>query len=73
MRMNSVLSPWVLTRSYVGDSQGSQVSSIWESVRKKGNWKGAAIQRGLEPGSLRISIVRSYYQGMAVEDTAGWR
>jgi hypothetical protein len=31
--------------------------------------KGAAIQRGLERGSLRISIVRSRYQGNG-EDTA---
>jgi hypothetical protein len=36
------------------------------------SWKGAAIQRGLERGGRRISIVRSRYEATASEDTAGW-
>jgi hypothetical protein len=34
---------------------------------------GAAIQKGLERVSERISPVRSRYQGTAGEDTAGWK
>jgi hypothetical protein len=41
----------------------NQVSSVRESVKKTGSWKGAAIQRRLERGSCRISTVRSRYQG----------
>jgi hypothetical protein len=33
------------------------------------SWKGASIQRGLEPGSRRIAIVRSRYQATSSEDT----
>jgi hypothetical protein len=34
--------------------------------------KGAAVQRGLEPGSRGIAIVRSWYQETSSEDIAGW-
>jgi hypothetical protein len=31
------------------DSWGTQVSSVQEAVKKRDSWKGALIQRGLEP------------------------
>jgi hypothetical protein len=34
---------------------------------------GAAIQKGLEPGSRGIAIVRSRYQATTGEDNAGWK
>jgi hypothetical protein len=34
---------------------------------------GAAVQRGLEPGSRGITIVRSRYQATTNEDIAGWK
>jgi hypothetical protein len=33
----------------------------------------ATVQRGLEPGSRGIAIVRSRYQATTSEDTAGWK
>jgi hypothetical protein len=38
-------------------------------------WKGTAVQRGLEAGSRGIAIVRSRYQTntRTSEDTAGWK
>jgi hypothetical protein len=50
----------------------SLVTSVRETVKQRGSWKGAAIQRGLELGSWGISTVRSRYQGTGGEDTAGW-
>jgi hypothetical protein len=38
-----------------------------------GTWKGATIQRGLEPRSRGLAIVRSHYQETSSEDTAGWK
>jgi hypothetical protein len=40
-------------RCYEEDKWSNQVSSVWESVRKGGSWKGAAIQRGLERVKLK--------------------
>jgi hypothetical protein len=37
------------------------------------NWKGVAVQRGLEPGSRGVTIVRSHYQATTSEDTAVWK
>jgi hypothetical protein len=42
-------------------------------VKERGSWKGAAIQRGLDPGNRRISTVRSRYQGAVGESTADWK
>jgi hypothetical protein len=42
-------------------------------VRKRGSWKEDAVQRGLEPGSRGLAIVRSLYQATTSEDTAGWK
>jgi hypothetical protein len=45
----------------------------WDLIScKNRQLKGAAIQRGLEPGSRRIATVRSRYQATTSEDTAGW-
>jgi hypothetical protein len=39
---------WAVLRSYKEDNWGNQVSSAWESVKKRVNWKEATIQRELE-------------------------
>jgi hypothetical protein len=39
----------------------------------RGSWRGTAVQRGLEPGSIGLVIVRSRYQGSTSADTAGWK
>jgi hypothetical protein len=79
----TVLSARAVPRSYKEDNWGDQINTLWKSeVMSQGqlvkgqleeSWKGAAIQRGLERGSWRISTVRSRYQGTAGEDTAGWK
>jgi hypothetical protein len=38
-----------------------------------GGRNGAALHRGLEPGSIRLAIVRNRYQATATEDIAGWK
>jgi hypothetical protein len=50
------------------DNLDNQVSSVGETVKKRGSWKGAAIQRGLEPGSKGKAIVRSRYQKTTSEE-----
>jgi hypothetical protein len=60
-------------RHYKGDSWGNRVSSVREFVRKRGSWKGAAVQRGLERVKLRISSVRSRCQRTTAEGTTGWK
>jgi hypothetical protein len=48
--------------------------SAWELVGcNRGSWKGAAVQRGLEPGSRGLAVIRSRYQATTSEDTAGWK
>jgi hypothetical protein len=37
------------------------------------SWKGADVQRRLEPGSRRLTIVRSPYQATTCEHTARWK
>jgi hypothetical protein len=44
---------------------------LWRKYKKRGSWKGAAVQRRLEPGSRGLTIVRSRYQVNTSEDTAG--
>jgi hypothetical protein len=44
-----------------------------QSVESEFSCKGAAIRRGLEPGSREIAIVRSRYQATTSEETAGWK
>jgi hypothetical protein len=50
------------------DSWGNQVSSVLEFVKKRDSWKGAAVQRGLEPRGSGIAIVRSHYKAATSED-----
>jgi hypothetical protein len=47
----------------------------WPRVsRKEGrNYKGVAIQRGLEHGCREIAIVRNRYQETSSDGTAGWK
>jgi hypothetical protein len=46
----------------------------WELVScKRGSWKGAAVQRGLESGIRGLGIVRNRYQETSSEDTAYWK
>jgi hypothetical protein len=47
--------------------------SLKKRATVKFNWKGAAVQRGLEPGRRGIAIVRSRYQATTSQDTVGWR
>jgi hypothetical protein len=49
--MRMVLSAWAVLRSYKEDNRGNEVSSVWESMKKRVSWKGATIQRGLEHGN----------------------
>jgi hypothetical protein len=62
----------VFRSCYKEDNWGNQVSSVREAVRKSGNWKGAVIQRGLEPGSEGITNFRSSYQETSSENTVRW-
>jgi hypothetical protein len=50
--------------------RGKQASSVREDVKKRDSCKGAAVQRGLEPGSRGIAIFRSPYQETTNEDAA---
>jgi hypothetical protein len=40
-------------RGYKENNWGNRVSSVLESVRKSGSWKGAAVQRGIECVKLK--------------------
>jgi hypothetical protein len=42
-----------LQRGYKGDNWGNRASSVRKSVRKRGSWKGAAVQRELERVKLK--------------------
>jgi hypothetical protein len=38
------------------------------------NWsKGTTLQRGLEPRSRGVAVIRRHYQETSSEDTAGWK
>jgi hypothetical protein len=60
-------------RGYKEDNWGNRVSSVRESVKERGIWKGAAVQRGLGLGSRGIALVTSRYQVSNSEETAGWK
>jgi hypothetical protein len=57
-----------MLRSYKENNWGNQVSSVWEYVKKRCRWKGAKIQRRLQPGGRGIALVRSRYQKCVVID-----
>jgi hypothetical protein len=44
-----------------------KVSSVWETVKKTGSLKGAAVQRGLEQGSREIAIVGAVTRQLPVK------
>jgi hypothetical protein len=46
---------------------------VKKSGRRRVSLKGAAVQRGLEPGNRRLAIVRINYQATTSEDTDGWK
>jgi hypothetical protein len=60
-------------KSYKEGKWGKQISVLWESVKKRVSLKRAAIHRGLQRGSCRISTVKSRYQRTAGENIAGWK
>jgi hypothetical protein len=64
--LETVFSILFVERGYKEDNWGNRVSSVEEAVEKnesrKGYWKGAAVQGGLEHGSRGIVIVRNRYQ-----------
>jgi hypothetical protein len=51
--LEMVFSTRSIQRGYNEDNWGDRVSSVWASVRKRGSWKGAAIQKGLEDLKLK--------------------
>jgi hypothetical protein len=51
--LERVFSTLSVQRSYKEDSCGNRVSSVWEAVKKRGSWKGAALQRGLKRVKLK--------------------
>jgi hypothetical protein len=58
-------------------SWGDRVSSVQggseeKGQKKRGFWKGAAVQTGFESGGRRISTVRSRYQETSSKDDTGW-
>jgi hypothetical protein len=49
--LETVFSTLSVQRGYKEDNWGNRECSVLESVKKRGSWKGAAVQRGLERGS----------------------
>jgi hypothetical protein len=69
----TVLSARAAPRSYKEDNWGNQFKSLRESVKKRLSWKGAAVQRRLEPGSRGRAIVRSRFKKTFIEGTECWK
>jgi hypothetical protein len=61
------MSARAVPRSYKENSWFNEISSVRESVKKRGSWKGAAVQRGLEHGSRGIAIVGAVTKQLLVE------
>jgi hypothetical protein len=51
--LETVFSTRSVERGYKEDNLRNRVSSVREYVRKRGSWKGAAVQRGLERVKLK--------------------
>jgi hypothetical protein len=66
-------SMWSVSRSYLEDNWGDQLSSVRESVRIRGSWNRGAIQRGLVCVKLKNLHCLKPLQGKDGEDTAGWK
>jgi hypothetical protein len=75
--LETVYSARSVQSGYKENSWVSRVNSVREAVkkrgRKRGSWKGVAVQRRLEPGSRELANVRSGYQTTTSEDIAGWK
>jgi hypothetical protein len=63
--MNGVLATRALLRSYKKDNYGNQVSSVWESVKKRVG--------GEPPFRLDLGAEAKKSPLLAAEDTAGWK
>jgi hypothetical protein len=61
-----VSSTRTVPRTYKEDNWRNQVSFVWGSVKKRVQL-GAAVERGLEPGSGGIGIVRSRTRQLLVK------
>jgi hypothetical protein len=72
---STVFSTRSVQRGYKEDNWGTEsvlCGSCGEKGQKeKGSRKGADIQRGLEPESRRLTMLRSRYQAITNEDTRG--
>jgi hypothetical protein len=60
---------------YKEENWGNQLTSVQETVKKRdrrrGNRKGAAVQRELEHVSRETAIIRNRYKATTSEDTVG--
>jgi hypothetical protein len=68
----------VRAKGYKEGNWGNRVSSVRVSVcegkgQLEGSWKGAEVQKEIEPRSRGLVIVRSRYQATIGEDTVGWK
>jgi hypothetical protein len=50
----------VRAKGYKGDN--------WSKKKKTRSWRGAAVQRGLEPGNRETTVVKSRYLATTTED-----
>jgi hypothetical protein len=57
----------------VFSTQSVQMGYKETTEARSGSWKGAAIQRGLEPSSTGIATASSCYQATTSEDITGWK
>jgi hypothetical protein len=53
VRFETVFSNWSACKGVIRRQLGNRVSSLRESVWKRGSWKGAAVERGLERVKLK--------------------
>jgi hypothetical protein len=54
-------------------NRGTVFSVQSEPFRSQLSWKGAAVQRGLGPGSRGLATVRKSYKATTSEDTVAWK
>jgi hypothetical protein len=71
--LETVFSTRSVQRDYKEDNWDNRVSSAREAVKERFSWKGAAVRKGIEPGSRGIAVVRSRHQATTIEDTAVWK
>jgi hypothetical protein len=66
-----VLSARAVPRSCKEDNWDKQVSSVRESVKKRDNCKGHAVQRVFGRESRELAVIRSRYQATISGEPAG--